>query len=256
MPGRLRLECRTSPFRFSLLGATRIAGGMLLSGAVLIATLLPVAAVSKGEDGPRPVTKSGTSGPKSPGRELRLHFRLPAGMTLPANFQPQVYVESDRDEARLMWQPEFRRGGLRHANLLPVHATGTGEFEVRLLHPDQPFYVAIHTPGFLRFFERGPFQWSQIKNGRLEIEVERPATLEVHFDPGPDKPEKRPFDGQVLHIFRRTEGTQSYNFFADYDLPFKGLARIADLAAGDYLVGVETRPSRELRTIPGRRVLP
>jgi hypothetical protein len=151
MPGRLRLECRTSPFRFSLLGATRIAGGMLLSGAVLIATLLPVAAVSKGEDGPRPVTKSGTSGPKSPGRELRLHFRLPAGMTLPANFQPQVYVESDRDEARLMWQPEFRRGGLRHANLLPVHATGTGEFEVRLLHPDQPFYVAIHTPGFLRF---------------------------------------------------------------------------------------------------------
>jgi thiol-disulfide isomerase/thioredoxin len=186
----------------------------------------------------------------SPHRELRLHFRLPAGMTLPADFRPQVYAESDRDQARLMWQPEFRRDGLRHANLLTVHATGSGEFEVRLLHPEQPFYVAIHAPGFLRFFERGPFQWSQIKNGRLEIDVEKPATLEVHFNPGQEKPEKLPFDGQVLHIIRRAEGAESYNVFVDQDLPFKGFARISDLAAGDYLVGVETRPKPGVKDDP------
>jgi thiol-disulfide isomerase/thioredoxin len=184
------------------------------------------------------------------GHKVRLHFRLPAGMTLPANFRPEVYAESDRDQAWQMWQPEDRRDGLKSSHLLPVHATGSGEFEVPLMHPEQPFYVAIYAPGFLRFFERGPFQWSQIEEGRLEIEIEKPATLEVHFDPGPDKPEKRPFDGQRLNVSRRKERARNSYWSAGRDLPFDGQARITDLAAGDYLVGVECQPKPGVKDDP------
>jgi thiol-disulfide isomerase/thioredoxin len=228
--------------RPSLLSNRLARSAALVLGVVLGGAAQPIGAAAGGGDPPDVATekapkKSGAAGP-----ELRLHFRLPAGMTFPADFRPEVYSESDRDQAWQMWQPEDRRDGLKNSHLLPVHSTGSGEFEVQLPHPEQPFYVAIYAPGFLRLFERGPFRWSQIKSGRLQIDVEKPATLEVRFDPGQDKPEKRPFDGQRLNIWRRKEGARNSYWSAGRDLPFDGQARITDLAAGDYLVGVECQP--------------
>jgi len=238
----------------------------LVLGVSLVGAAEPLAVAAKGDNSAAPTPKKAVQKP-DPGRhdsaqhdsgqhEVRLHFRLPAGMTFPADFRPEVYAESDRDQARLMWQPENRRGGARNSSLLPVQAVGSGQFEVRLSHPEQPFYVAIHAPGFLRFFERGPFERSRIKDGLVEIEVVKPATLEVRFDPGQDKSEKRPFDGQLLNILRRNEGRREYTLSAGRDLPFNGFARITDLAAGDYLVGVETQPKPGVKDDPRTMRLP
>jgi thiol-disulfide isomerase/thioredoxin len=235
----------------------------LLLGVSLVGGAEPLAVAEKGDNSPAPTPKNAVQKP-DPGRhdtaqhdsrqhEVRLHFRLPAGMTFPADFRPEVYAENDRDQARLMWQPENRRSGARNSSLLPVQAVGSGQFEVRLPHPEQPFYVAIHVPGLLRFFERGPFHRSKIKDGQLEIEVPKPATLEVRFDPGQDKPEDRPFDGQRLNLFRHLEGTRNSYLPAGQDLPFDGFARITDLAAGDYRVRVNTNQKPKVQDVPGTK---
>jgi thiol-disulfide isomerase/thioredoxin len=221
----------------------------LLLGVSLVGGAEPLAVAAKGDNSQAPTPKNAVQKP-DPGHAVRLHFLLPAGMTFPADFRPETYAENDRDQARRMRQPENRRGGQRNSSLLPVQAIGPGQFEVWLSHPEQPFYVAIHVPGFLRFFERGPFHRSKIKDGLLEIEVPKPSTLEVHFDPGQDKPENRPFDGQRLNLSRHLEGTRNSYLSAGQDLPFDGLARITDLAEGDYLVGVETLPKPGVKDDP------
>jgi thiol-disulfide isomerase/thioredoxin len=230
--------------------SNRLARSAALVLGVVFAAVQPIGVAAGGVDPPRVATERTPKKSDVPGPELRLHFRLPAGMTFPADFRPEVYSESDRDQVRLTWHAENRRGGANNPGLLPVHAIGSGQFEVQLPHPAQPLYVAIYAPGFLRFFEVGPFRWSEIKNGLLEIEVEKPAILEVRFDPGPDKPEKRPFGSQVLHISRRKEGMRNSYSYVAQDLPFDGFARFTDLAAGDYLVGVETQPKPGVKDDP------
>jgi thiol-disulfide isomerase/thioredoxin len=251
---------RSHESRPSVLGSISPRLTALILGVSLVGAAQSLALAAKGDDSPAPTPKNAAKKPdpgqRDTGHAVRLHFRLPAGMTFPADPRPEVYAENDRDQARLMWQPENRRGGARNSSLLPVQAVGSGQFEVRLSHPEQPFDVAIHTPGFLRFFERGPFHRSKIKNGLLEIEVPKPATREVHFDPGKDQPEKRPFDGQRLNVLRRKDETRDSYLSAGRDLPFDGLARITDLAAGDYLVGVETLPKPGLKVDPKTMPVP
>jgi thiol-disulfide isomerase/thioredoxin len=185
------------------------------------------------------------------GEQLRLNLQLPSGMTFPADFKPEVYSESQRDLAQLMWQPENRRIGRTDFNLLPVRSTAPGRFAVGIAHPEEPFYVAIFAPGFLRFFERGPFKLADLKDGNLEIAVEKPASLEVHFDPGDAKPENRPFDGQRLTIFRKI-GRNSF-LQACANLTVDDLTRIADLASGDYRVRVNTNQKPKVQDVPGTK---
>jgi thiol-disulfide isomerase/thioredoxin len=183
----------------------------------------------------------------APGDEqLRLQFRLPPGMALQADFKPEVYAESDRDNARSLWQPMNRTDGRINKALLPVRPIASGQFDVRVSHPEQPFYVAIYAPGFLRFFERGPFKLDEIKNKRLEIIVEKPARLEVHFDPGSAKPESRPFEDQRLIVLRIEASGKALSAGSNIALA----ERVVDLAAGDYIVRVETNPKPKVQEVP------
>jgi thiol-disulfide isomerase/thioredoxin len=185
------------------------------------------------------------------GQGLRVRFRLPAGMKFPADFKPEVYSEEDRDYAHIMWQPMNRRGGRTNPNLLPVQAVGSGEFALRLSHPAHPFYVAIYAPGFLRFFERGPFKLADLKDGLLEVAVEKPVSLEVDFDPGEAKPEKRPFADARLSILRNIEGTRNSYLSAEWNISLNETARVSDLAAGEFLVSVRTVAKPEVKPLPG-----
>jgi thiol-disulfide isomerase/thioredoxin len=183
--------------------------------------------------------------------EFRLRFRLPEGMTWPAGVVPEVYGEDLRDKVQLSWQPMNRHDGEPDPYSVGVRSIGPPEFAVRLSTSGQPFYVAVFAPGFLRFFERGPFKMSEVKEGLLEIALEKPGLLEVRFDAGKTNGENLPFDRQMLTVMRMT--TRNKYLWAAYrmDLPLGAPLRIADLDAGRYWITAATHPKAEFKTISG-----
>jgi thiol-disulfide isomerase/thioredoxin len=187
-------------------------------------------------------------------RELRLRFRLPERMTWPAGVVPEVYGEDSRGKAQLSWQPMNRHEGEPDPYLVGVRLIGPAEFAVQLSTPAQPFYVALYAPGFLRFFERGPFKMSDIKDGQLEIALEKPAALEVHFDAGNNRPESLPFDRQWINAFRKERGPRNSYFwvYQHHNIPQSGPLRIAALAAGEYrvMVGTHAKPGAQSIAAP------
>jgi WD40 repeat protein len=177
------------------------------------------------------------------GEPVQLRFRLPAGMVWPADVQPEVYFDDDSDFARMMSQPVNRRREFEEPNALGVRPAGPATFAFRLSRESAPFDVAIHSPGFLRSFERGPFTFADFKNGVLEITVEKPAMVDVHFDAGGRKPEALPFANFRIDVYRKRPGSNAITQVAGQNGgPLLQEMRLADLAAGEYAVMFRTMP--------------
>jgi hypothetical protein len=184
--------------------------------------------------------------------EFQLRFRLPAGMSWPAGAVPEVYSESERDRAQHMWQPMHRGFGQAGLYSKDVRSVGKAEFAIRLQKAQQPFYVAVNVPRFLRFFERGPFTLANVKNGELEIALEKPVSLEVHFDIGVTRIADLPFDQPRLTVLRLQPGTKDSYLFAAAPLhiPVNGRLQITGLAAGEFLVRLQTHAKPGVEAIP------
>ena len=192
---------------------------------------------------PSPQAKTPTTPPAD---GFRLQFRLPAGLTLPGDFVPQVYAKRDREHAEVTWI-----NGQPNRRLARVSPDGHGVFNVVLTRPDEPFYVAIQQQGFLRFFERGPFRKADLKQGTLEISVDKPAMLSVRFDRGPDPPAKLPFDSEWLSVTRKMDGSRLGDLPLVTDLLLTGEERATDLSAGEYTVTVVTRAKAGVKNLHG-----
>ncbi len=137
------------------------------------------------------------------GDPVQVRFQLPAGMTWPAGVQPEVYFDSDRSFVRSMRQPVNRKHGFTEPNPLGVRTVAPGLFEFRLAKQSAPIDIAVYAPGFLQTLERGPYFRSDFEKGRLEIGIEKPATLTVHFDPGKQKPESLPFETTNVIVYAK-----------------------------------------------------
>ncbi len=176
-------------------------------------------------------------------------------MTWPKDALPETYFNDLEEQVRIMRQPANRRPGrVLDFNILNVRAVGAGRFELRLASETPPFHVAVHVPGFLRYFEAGPFTLADVKEGVLEIAVPRPASLDIRFDPGQDKADKLPFKGAWLQVLRQLQG-DSYLEVATEDAPAAGHKfKLTDLSPGNYLVSVRTQPKSESKQRAGTEV--
>src|SRR5205823_4515667 len=129
-------------------------------------------------------------------------------------------------------------------NMLNIRARNPGQFEFRLARETPRFFVGIHTPGFLQYFDAGPFSSADVKNGVLKIDVPKPATLAASFDPGSDEAAKVPFKGVGFSVMRNIDGGDTYlNVLSDIGNSPRHEVRLGDLAPGDYLVTVRTQPN-------------
>ena len=100
------------------------------------------------------------------GRKVQLRFNLPKDMTWPKGTLPEAYFDDLQERLRMMRQPSNRRGDVvSDFNMLNLREVGAGRFEFRLAEDTPRFHVAIHAPGFLQFFETGPFTLADVKNG-------------------------------------------------------------------------------------------
>ena len=113
------------------------------------------------------------------GREVTLHLRTPEGVTIPADFRPEVCFEQQMRQVRTMRRPANRTTAPSFWDFDVGNAAKQGRdaFSIRISKKPHPFIVAIHRPGFLQFFEAGPFTEKDIQDGVLEIDIpHRPAS--------------------------------------------------------------------------------
>ena len=133
-------------------------------------------------------------------------------MTWPKGTLPEAYFDDLQERVRMMRQPGNRRGDVvSDFNMLNLREVGAGRFEFRLADDTPRFHVAVHAPGFLQYFETGPFTLGDVKDGNLEIDVPRPATLDVSFEPGDHPGADLPFKSASLDVNWQLQGNSYLN---------------------------------------------
>jgi thiol-disulfide isomerase/thioredoxin len=116
--------------------------------------------------------------------------------------------------------------------------------------------VAIHAPGFLQYFEAGPFTLASARQGVLEIDVPRPATLEANFDPALANPAAAPFQSVMLQVLWQNQGNSYLEVAREMATSASPVLKVRDLTPGSYLVSVRTQPKGESKPVPGTEANP
>jgi RNA polymerase sigma factor (sigma-70 family) len=189
------------------------------------------------------------------GQEVELRFRLPEGLAWPKNTKPEAYFTDYEENVRIQRQPANRTRFQSDYNMLNLRPLGPGRFACRLADDTPPFHVAIHAPGFLQCFEAGPFTLASFKRGVLEIDVPRPASLDIRFEPAAGA-DALPFKGVWLQVMRQLHGASYLEVATDLAASTRHALRLTDLAPGGYLVSVRTQPKPESKQVPGTEINP
>jgi RNA polymerase sigma factor (sigma-70 family) len=187
------------------------------------------------------------------GQKVELQFRLPPGLTWPKGVLPDAYFKELEARVQMMRQPA-NRNNPSDFNMLNLHEVGPGRFEFRLADDTPPFFVGIHAPGFLQYFDAGPFTLADVKQGVLAIDVPRPASLDIRFDPGVSSAAALPFKAVVFSVMRQIEGNAYLDVASDVATAVKHQLNLTDLAPGHYMVSVGTRPKSEETKVPGTEI--
>lgn len=192
------------------------------------------------------------------GKRVELRFRLPQTLHWPSGLLPQIYFAEYRKSVRSAWEPRNRHAyaGMR-PNALPdtndfnVRAVGDGRFELCLAPETGAFYVGIQAPGFLQWFERGPFTPADMKGGVLEIDVPQPAALDIGWMRGDKAAGEMPFESMTFSlILKDPPHLDAVASLESRDASRR--LRLADLGPGIY----EARIRAKLRSSGARGVEP
>jgi RNA polymerase sigma factor (sigma-70 family) len=189
------------------------------------------------------------------GQKVELRFRLPPGRTWPKGLLPDAYFNDLGERVQTRRQPENRKNSApTDLNMLNLREAGPGRFELRLADDTPPFFVGIHAPGFLQYFDAGPFTLKDVKQGVLAVDVPRPASLDIRFDPAAKSADGVPFGAVALGVMRQLEGNAYLDVATDVAAASKHELKLTDLAPGHYLVSLRTRPKSEGTKVPGTEI--
>jgi thiol-disulfide isomerase/thioredoxin len=187
------------------------------------------------------------------GQKVELQFRLPQGLAWPRGVLPEAYFKELEARVQMMRQPVNRKDP-SDFNMLNLHQVGPGRFELRLADDTPPFSVGIHAPGFLQYFDAGPFTLADVKQGVLAIDVPRPASLDIRFDPAAGGAAGLPFEAVWFTVMRQIEGNAYLDVATDVAAAVKHELKLTDLAPGHYYIRVGTQPKSEETKVPGTEI--
>ena len=189
------------------------------------------------------------------GQKVQLRFKAPEGMTWPQRMLPEVYFDDLQERVRIMRQPSNRRRELvSDFNMLNLKETGPGRFEFRLADDTPRFHVAVHAPGFLQCFEAGPFTLADVNGGILEIELPRPAALDVSFAPSDHADADALFKSASLDVMWQIQGKSFLSVASAAGASLTPRLELTDLAPGRYWISARTQPKDDSKPPPGAEI--
>jgi RNA polymerase sigma factor (sigma-70 family) len=187
------------------------------------------------------------------GQKVELQFRLPQGLTWPKGVLPDAYFKEMEGRVQMMRQPANRKDP-SDFNMLNLHEAGPGRFAFRLAADTPPFFVGIHAPGFLQYFDAGPFTLADVKQGVLAIDAPRPASLGISFDRGVRIADAVPFKAVGFNVMRQIEGNAYLDVAAEVASSRSHELKLTDLSPGHYYIRVGTQPRSEETKVPGTEI--
>lgn len=189
------------------------------------------------------------------GRKVQLRFNPPEGLTWPKGTVPETYFDDLQTRVRTMWQPSNRHDREPpDFNMLNLKEVEPGRFEFQLAEDTPRFYVAVHAPGFLQFFETGPFTFADVKNDGINIDLPRAATLDISFAPGDYPDAASLFKSASLDVLWQIQGNSYLNVASAADGSLTPRLKLTDLAPGRYLADVRTQPRDDSKPLAGTQV--
>ena len=185
------------------------------------------------------------------GEKVRLRFELPEGVSWPTNASPAVYFQQYATEYfgfevmrdRPGFQPRDARPdrASHDFNLLNIQPDESGDFLFQLAPDAPPFMVAIDVPGFLRYFDVGPFTAKDVKDGVLTVKVPKAESLEVTFDLGTTQVASLPFKNANVKLSQQSAAIPLYrNLFTEVDWLNGKPVKFSELPPGNYRITIRT----------------
>ena len=184
------------------------------------------------------------------GKTVRLRVRDADGKPVdPARMPlPQVYLERHRREAWTSLQfkdLEMRTHTIAGTNFLRVRRAADGDFTFQV-RPEwtEPLYLTFSHPDVLLFYETGPASASALAAGAWNVDLPRPATLDVALKASPSPGEPSPFAGGYFSLDRALPGQADAMAFLDSGElgPPAWRATLQRLAPGSYSLQLQTKP--------------
>jgi thiol-disulfide isomerase/thioredoxin len=194
------------------------------------------------------------------GKEVRLELNLPDGVEPPEDFLPQVYFEQFAWRVRMMWQPVNLGEGRKAPdyNMLNVRKAATGQYVFRLAGDTPEFFIAFNHPGWLRFYEVGPFSDDDVTDTSLKVDVPKPATLTASLPAREKAGGPLPFVNAAVEVYWPNPEMEGSVYSVNNEELFEqgGELVLNDLGPGDYTVSIRTTPKDGVTSIDGTEINP
>ena len=176
------------------------------------------------------------------GREVELRLHVPDGVEWPDGFLPQLYFPEYAWRVRSYWQPQNLRYGRPDFNMLNVRRTSDEIYTFRLPVEPRQFHIAIHHPGWLQFCDLGLFSITDFKDGVLQLDVPKPASLQAQLRiPGIDTGQL-PFRDVTFDLYWQLRDSESIYSVASANQSLGAIFEIGDLGPGSYVLRLTTHP--------------
>lgn len=177
------------------------------------------------------------------GQSIELVLIAKNGRVIPETLEPTVVFPDFQERVWLSFQ---HRG--RHEldlNFTSLTKLRPGRYHFHIAEDSPEIYVFLDHPGFMRAFRAGPFGKEELADGKLEIELPKPAELEIVVKPPKELLEKLPYDVWSVEIDRQSPDDDTTGYRLAYVSSDRVEMRIDKdfFAPGSYWIMFQTKPA-------------
>jgi thiol-disulfide isomerase/thioredoxin len=204
----------------------------------------------------RPEGNIGRTVKLTKGQCIELVLTAKDSRAIPSTLEPTVVFPDFQKRVWLVFQ---HRGRYElDLNFTSLTNLRPGRYQFYIAEDSPGIYVFIDHPGFMRAFRAGPFGKEELADGKLEIELPKPAELEIVVKPPKELLEKLPYDVWSIEIDRQSpdDETTGYPLVSIKSEQMDMCIDRQFLAPGGYWIIFQTRPADSSKGFERGRVNP
>lgn len=191
------------------------------------------------------------------GHPVELQITTADNRAIPETLVPMVVFS---DFKREVWSKFYMRDEQKHdldINFTSLVQSKPGHYIFYVAKDSPEIYVFIDHPGFIRAFRAGPFNRKDLADGKLKVELPKPASLEVLFEPPKDWTGNLPYTNCRLEVARGESGENQFFSLISVKSETTRLHMSPEFfAPADYWIGLNTAPSNKAEEFVRGKVNP